>query len=89
MVDDGDELPSGGRDLVVLSLEVDGVVVIDAARGAQGEVEIEHGRGWAGPHVCALIKGLGLPDLGGNLGCGWTRGAVLAGQRGRASIIDI
>ena len=43
MVDDGDELPSGGRDLVVLSLEVDGVVVIDAARGAQGEVEIEQG----------------------------------------------
>jgi hypothetical protein len=26
-----------------LSLEVDGVVVIDAARGAQGEVEIEQG----------------------------------------------
>ena len=32
------------------------------------------------PHVCALIKGLGLPDLGGNLGCGSTRGAVLAGN---------
>ena len=43
MVDDGDEFPSGGRDLVVLSLEVDGVVVIDAARGAQGEVGIEQG----------------------------------------------
>ena len=28
----------------------------------------------------ALIKGLGLPDLGGNLGCGSTRGAVLAGN---------
>ena len=43
MVRDGDELPSGGRDLVVLALEVDSVVVIDAARGSQGEVEIEQG----------------------------------------------
>ena len=43
MVGDGDELPSGGRDLVVLALEVDSVVVIDSARGSQGEVEIEQG----------------------------------------------
>ena len=43
MVRDGDELLSGGRNLVVLALEVDSVVVIDAARGSQGEVEIEQG----------------------------------------------
>ena len=37
MADDGNELPSEGRDLVVLGLEVDGVVVIDVARGSRKE----------------------------------------------------
>lgn len=37
MADDGNELSSEGRDLVVLGLEVDGVVVIDAARGSRKE----------------------------------------------------
>ena len=40
---DGDGFALGGCDLVIVPLEVDGVVVVDASRAAQGEVEIEQG----------------------------------------------
>jgi hypothetical protein len=46
MVDDGDGLAGGLRDFIISSLKVDGVIVIDPAVGAEGEVQIEKaGRG--------------------------------------------
>lgn len=45
MMHDGDELAFGSSNLEITPLEVDGVVVIDASRGALGKVEIqERGR---------------------------------------------
>lgn len=45
MMHDGDELAFGGSNFEIATLEVDGVVVIDASRGAQRKVEIqERGR---------------------------------------------
>jgi len=41
MMHDGDELPFGGRNFEIVTLEVDGVVVVDAPRGAQRKVEIQ------------------------------------------------
>jgi hypothetical protein len=35
---DADRLAKGGGDLVIVALEVDGLVVIDPVRAAQGEV---------------------------------------------------
>jgi len=49
MMHDGDELAFGGSNLEIAPLEVDGVVVIDASRGAQRKVEIQKRgrRAWA------------------------------------------
>lgn len=41
MMYDGDRLPGGGGDLVVLTLKIDGLVVIDLAGAAHGEVQIK------------------------------------------------
>ena len=41
MVDDGDRLPGGGRDLVVPTLKIDGLVVVDSAGAAHGELQIK------------------------------------------------
>ena len=41
MVYDGDRLPGGGGDLVVPTLEIDGLVVVDPAGAAHGEVQIK------------------------------------------------
>ena len=41
MMDEGDGLAQSGGDFVIVTLEVDGVVVADAPGAAQGEVQIE------------------------------------------------
>ena len=38
---DADRLAKGGGDLVIVTLEVDGLVVVDPARAAQGEVQVK------------------------------------------------
>jgi len=41
MMYDGDRLPGGGGDLVVSTFKIDGLVVIDLAGAAHGEVQIK------------------------------------------------
>lgn len=53
MMDEGEGLAQSGGDFVVMTLEVDGVVVLDAPGAAQGEVQIEQ-RGWRGGTPCSL-----------------------------------
>ena len=64
MEQEGDGLAEGGRDFVVLAVEVDGVVVVHAAGGAEREVEVEQGGGRCGAQAAFAGEGLGLPDLG-------------------------
>ena len=75
---DGDELAFGGSNLEIAPLEVDGVVVIDASRGAQRKVEIqERGRrAWAHGGVG---RQLGVcEDLKGDISGGAVDFAILA-----------
>ena len=41
MMDEGDGLAESGGDFVIVAVEVDGVVLVDAAGTAQGKVQIE------------------------------------------------
>ena len=41
MVYDGDRLPGSGGNLVVSTLKIDGLVIIDLAGAAHGEVQIK------------------------------------------------
>ena len=41
MVYDGDRLAGSGGDLVILTFEIDGLVVVDPTCMAQGEVQIQ------------------------------------------------
>jgi len=75
---DGDELAFGGSNLEIAPLEVDGVVVIDASRGAQRKVEIQKRgrRAWAHRGVG---RQLGVcEDLKGDFSGGAINFAILA-----------
>ena len=74
VVDEGDGGFGSACDLVVAALEIDGVVVVDAALLAQGKVEVEQrGRG-CGAEVLGAGKEGVFPD-----GAGDEAGAALAG----------
>ena len=45
VVDEGDGGFGSAGDFVIAALEIDGVVVVDAARLAKGKVEVEQRRG--------------------------------------------
>ena len=76
MMEEGDGLVESGGDFVVVAVEVDGVVMIDAPGAAQGKVQIEERSGRGETHAAFPALRLGFPDFEGNL----ADGAVLAGD---------
>lgn len=57
MVQEGDGLAEGGRDFVILPIEVDGVVVVNPAGGTEREVEVEQSGGGCGAEAAVAVKG--------------------------------
>lgn len=75
-----DESPGGWSDLKGAPIKVDRVVVMDLSRGAEGEVEIEQGRGRARPQVVRpFARGFFKDEAGNQLG-GCQAGIILAGD---------
>jgi len=80
MMNEGDGLAQSGGDFVAVAVEVDGVVVVDAPRAAQGEVQVEQRGGRGGTDGAFAALHLGFPDFEGGLAEGAVDGAVLAGD---------
>ena len=63
MMHDGYGFPECARNLVIAALEVDGMVVVDAALRAQGKVEIQESGRRRGAHSGLIAQGLLLPEM--------------------------
>ena len=89
MMDEGDGLAKSRGDFVIVALEVDGVVVVDAAGATQGKVQIEQCGGRSQPHAAFAVLGLGVPDFEGSFAEGAVDGAVLAGDLHLENLIGL
>src|SRR5271157_1195285 len=78
MVYDDDRLACSGGNFIVLAFKVDGVVVVDAAMEAKGEVQIEQAWKRGGAKVCAVFKQGFFPHFQRDQAGGALAGAVLA-----------
>jgi len=89
VVDDSGGLAESGGDFVILAVEVDGVIMVNAAGAAQGEVQIEQCGGRDGAQVACAALRLDLPDIEGNFAEGAVDGAVLAGDLHLEDVIGL
>jgi len=78
VVDEGDGGFGSASDLVVAALEIDGVVVVDAALLAQGKVQVEQGPGWCRAEALGAGQQGVFPDGEGDEAGAALAGAVLA-----------
>jgi hypothetical protein len=78
VVDEGDGRFGGACDLVVAALEIDGVVVVDAALLAQGKVQVEQSGSGSGAEALRAGEQGVVPDGGWDEAGAALAGAVLA-----------
>lgn len=78
VVDEGDGGFGSAGDLVIAALEIDGVVVVDAALLAKGKVEVEQRRGGCGAEALGAGQQGVFPDGEGDEAGAALAGAVLA-----------
>lgn len=79
VVNDGDGLAFGGRDFVIASLEVDGVVMVDSARRAQREMKIQKSRQGTGAERATFLREGFLPNLDWHLARAAVGSVILPG----------
>ena len=80
VVKDGDGFAFGRSDLVVAALEIDGVVIVDPAGAAQGEMQIQKRRCRTRAKRAGFLKASGLPDFPRDAVGGAAAGGVEAGD---------
>ena len=78
VVDEGDGRFGSAGDLVIAALEIDGVVVVDAALLAKGKVQVEQRRGRCGAEALGAGQQGVFPDGEGDEAGAALAGAVLA-----------